>query len=220
MSKRPTDNDQLVEIYQLRIRLLTVSPMISRRILVRSDSSIAELHMAIQCVMGWSNERLHKFTIRSISYGASRVHGISFIDDGDEVLLSDFAFRDRERFWYEYDMFDHWRHEIRFEKRLPFDGTKTYPFCLSGRGKTPPEGCGGADSFQDMRDQNNQYRAACQMAELLAPLLEDEDAEVDAYALRQASYWYTINHFNCKQANQRLADHKAGKPHMYILLGG
>ena len=216
----PTDNQLPVEIYQLRIRLLTISPMISRRVLVRSDSSIADLHMVIQCVMGWSNERLHQFTIRSIHYGVGRAYGISFIDDGRKVLLSDFAFRNRERFLYEYDMFDHWRHEIRFEKRLPFDATKTYPICLSGRGKTPPEGCGGPDHFQALRDHNNQYRAACQLAELLAPLLEDENAELDTFALRQASYWYTIDQFDCKQANQSLTDFKAGKPHMFILLGG
>lgn len=218
--KTQGSSERLVEIYQLRIRLLTISPMISRRVLVRSDSSIADLHMVIQCVMGWTNERLHQFTIRSIGYGASRLHGISFIDDGAEVLLGDFAFRSGERFLYEYDMFDHWRHEIRFEKRLPLDAATTYPLCLSGKGRTPPEGCGGPDQFQVLRSQNNKYRAACQMAELLAPLLEDEHADVDGYAFRQASYWYTIDHFDCKQANRSLADHKAGKPHMHILLGG
>lgn len=202
-----------VEVYQLRIRLLTISPMISRRILVRSDSSIAELHRVIQCVMGWSDERLHQFAIRGVHYGANRVGGISFIDNGDKVLLRDFNFREREKFLYEYDFFDHWQHEIRIEKRLPFDAHKEYPICVSGRGRRPPEGCGGADQFQALRNHYNQYRVSCWMAELLTPLLEDENAEIDDGALREASYWMTIHHFGHKRVNQRLADLRAGKPY-------
>jgi hypothetical protein len=112
----PYQENGPVEVYQLRIRLLAISPMISRRIWVRSDSSIAELHETIQCIMGWSNEHLHRFVIRGVHYGANYLHGLSFIDDGRKVHLSDFNFRDRERFLYEYDMFD--TYENQFRQRL------------------------------------------------------------------------------------------------------
>jgi hypothetical protein len=219
MSTPQQENDP-VEVYQLRIRLLTISPMISRRILVRSDSSIADLHETIQCIMGWSSEHLHCFVIRGVHYGANYRHGLSFIDDGRKVRLSDFNFRDRERFQYEYDMFDSWHHEVRVEKRLPLDATQQYPICISGRGKTPPEGCGGPDHFMALRDHYHQGRVLGWMTELLAPILEDDAAPINRSELRQAMYWLEIDKFDCHKANQRLADHRAGKPYLHFVLGG
>jgi hypothetical protein len=219
MSTPQSENDP-VEVHQLRIRLLTISPMISRRIWVRSDSSIAELHETIQCIMGWSNERLHRFVIRGVHYGANYLHGLSFIDDGRKVRLSDFNFRDRERFLYEYDMFDSWRHEIRVEKRLPLDTTQQYPTCVSGRGKTPPEDCGGPEQFMALRDHYHQARVLGWMAELLAPILKDDDAPIDRIELREAMYWLEIDKFDCHKANQRLAAHRTGKPFVDFVLGG
>jgi hypothetical protein len=217
---RPHQESDPVEVYQLRIRLLTISPMISRRIRVRSDSSIAELHETIQCIMGWSNEHLHRFAIRGVHYGANYLNGLGFIDDGRKVLLRDFNFRERERFLYEYDMFDSWRHEIRVEKRLPLDTTQQQPTCISGRGKTPPEDCGGPDQFMALRDHYHKFRVLSWMAELLAPILEDGDVSINRSELRQAMYWLEIDKFDHHKANQRLADHRAGNPYVYTILGG
>ncbi|WDD36487.1 hypothetical protein PQG02_35645 (plasmid) [Nostoc sp. UHCC 0926] len=46
-----SDSEQLV-IYQLHIFILGISPMIWRRIKIRSDSTIADLHYIIQIAMG------------------------------------------------------------------------------------------------------------------------------------------------------------------------
>ena len=44
----PQSNPQpAVEIYQLHILLLEISPAIWRRVLVRSDSTIADLHYSL-----------------------------------------------------------------------------------------------------------------------------------------------------------------------------
>ncbi|MBD2527166.1 hypothetical protein [Nostoc sp. FACHB-133] len=48
-----SDPEQLV-IYQLHIFILGISPMIWRRIKIRSDSTIADLHYIIQIVMSRS----------------------------------------------------------------------------------------------------------------------------------------------------------------------
>ena len=45
-------------VYQLRVVLRGVSPLIWRRLLVRSDSSIADLHATLQLAFGWSDEHL------------------------------------------------------------------------------------------------------------------------------------------------------------------
>ena len=48
-------------IYQLKIVLTSISPMIWRRLLVQSATTIAELHYIIQIAMGWEDEHLNRF---------------------------------------------------------------------------------------------------------------------------------------------------------------
>ena len=50
-------------IYQLRAVLLGISPIIWRRLLVRGDSTIADLHVTLQTAFGWSGDHLHRFLI-------------------------------------------------------------------------------------------------------------------------------------------------------------
>jgi hypothetical protein len=63
----------LAEIYELHILLLQINPPIWRRLLVRSDSSIATLHDLLQIAFDWSDFHLHRFVIRGKEYGLSRV---------------------------------------------------------------------------------------------------------------------------------------------------
>jgi hypothetical protein len=58
-----------VEIYQLHVWIRQISPMIWRRLLVRSDSSIADLHYTLQIAFGWSDEHLNQFHIHGQDYG-------------------------------------------------------------------------------------------------------------------------------------------------------
>jgi hypothetical protein len=51
-------------IYKLHIWIRPISPMIWRRILVRSESSLAQLHDIIQIAFGWSDSHLHCFHIQ------------------------------------------------------------------------------------------------------------------------------------------------------------
>ena len=68
-------------IYQLKVVLQGLSPMIWRRLLVCGDSTIADLHYIIQIAMGWSGDHLHQFRIHGKRYGIARMGGISFSDD-------------------------------------------------------------------------------------------------------------------------------------------
>ncbi len=88
--------DKIVEVYQLRIQIRRISPQIWRRLLVRSDSTIAELHDTLQGVFGWSDEHLHQFLIRGKPYGIGRSGGIMFDDNPRQVQLRDFHFRLKE----------------------------------------------------------------------------------------------------------------------------
>jgi len=145
-------------IYQLKVWLQGISPMVWRRLLVRSDSTIADLHYTIQIAMGWSDVHLNRFHIHGQDFGVYHDGGICFSDNPEKVPLSAFGFRTRERFFYEYDFGDEWLHEVRIEKRLPLDPKKTYPVCIDGKHAAPPEDFGGAQAYMQMR-QELKYRS-------------------------------------------------------------
>jgi hypothetical protein len=68
-------------IYQLKVVLLDVSPMIRRRLLVCGDRTITDLHYILQITMGWSDDHLHRFRIHGKQYGIARMGGISFSEE-------------------------------------------------------------------------------------------------------------------------------------------
>ncbi len=67
--------DQTVQVYQLRIWIREISPQIWRRLMVRSDSTIAQLHDILQIAFGWSDEHLNQFLIRGKPYGVWKPGG-------------------------------------------------------------------------------------------------------------------------------------------------
>ncbi len=94
-------------IYQLKVVLLGISPMIWRRLLVKSDSTIEDLHYTLQIAMGWEDIHLHQFIIHGKQYGITQPGGIIFSDRASVVKLSRFGFREKEQFLYEYDFSIH-----------------------------------------------------------------------------------------------------------------
>ena len=113
-------------VYQFKVVLRDVSPMIWRRILLRSDPTVADLHYTIQIAMGWSDSHLNRFHIHGKDYGVAHDGGILFDDNPKKIHLADFRFRLRERFLYEYDFYDLWEHDVRLEKVLPKVGCFRY----------------------------------------------------------------------------------------------
>lgn len=59
------------DIYQLRMVIAGISPLIWRRLLVPATATIAELHTIVQTVFGWGGEHLHRFVIHGTEYGIS-----------------------------------------------------------------------------------------------------------------------------------------------------
>mgnify|MGYP003333428301 CR=1 FL=1 len=51
------------EILQLKVRLLGISPMIWRRVLVPTSATLCELHGILQVAMGWEGIHLFLFDI-------------------------------------------------------------------------------------------------------------------------------------------------------------
>ncbi len=199
--------EQAVQAYQLRIWIREISPQIWRRLLVRSDSTIAQLHDTLQIAFGWSDGHLHQFLIRGKPYGVWKPGGISFCDNPHQVRLCDFHFRCKERWMYEYDLTDSWQHEIRLEQILPLDPATYYPICVAGKRRAPLEDCGGPWAFMALRDEHPIYEVTAQFAQLLL----DHRDELDDYQdeLRRLAYWIVFEDFDRQAVNRRLIAYAA-----------
>lgn len=91
--------DQTIpEIDRLHLWIRQISPMIGRRLLVRSDSTLAALHDTIPIAFGWTDSHLHRFRIHGRDQGVGRTGGPSFSTDARQVRLDGFQFRTNERF--------------------------------------------------------------------------------------------------------------------------
>ena len=82
--------------------------MIWRRLLVSSETTIAQLHQYIQVAFNWSGEHWHRFRIHGKDYGIAYLGGISSDDNPHAVRLSGFRLHPRESFRYEYDFIANW----------------------------------------------------------------------------------------------------------------
>ncbi|WP_156176504.1 plasmid pRiA4b ORF-3 family protein, partial [Hymenobacter terrenus] len=146
--------DRLALGYQLKIHLLGISPQISRRVLVRGDTTLAELHHIVQVAMGWENWHLHRFKLWGKDYGIPYAGGAYFADDARRVHLGDFPWQVNDKFTYTYDFGDYWQHQVRVEKLLPLTVVTVVPVCVSGRRACPPEEVGGPSGYdQRTHDQ-------------------------------------------------------------------
>jgi len=128
----PKASDEPV-IYQLRVVLRGISPLIWRRLLVRGDSTLADLHATLQTALGWSDEHLNRFVIHGREYGVAHIGGVGFADDPRRVRLADLGLRVGERFLYEYDFTDGWQHDVhgalRGGRKAGWLGLAPYDWC-------------------------------------------------------------------------------------------
>lgn len=154
------------EILQLKVRLLGISPMIWRRVLVSTSTTLRELHGVLQVAMGWEGIHLFLFDVYAVRYGSFELHA-----SNPDVVLQEFGLRENDRFLYIYDMGDHWEHEIRVEAIDP-PPKKSYPVCISGSGVCPPEDSGGTHGYFERRDEAEGYDAWRDM-DIMTGFLED-----------------------------------------------
>ena len=159
-------------VYQLRIVVRGVSPLVWRRVLVRGDTTIADLQAIFQLVPGWTDEHLHRFVIHGRAYGVAHLGGISFRNDPRRVRLAHLGLRVRERFLYEYDFMNGWQHDVRVEQILPVVPGRTYPVCIGGQRAAPPEDCGGPSAFLELRQRHSVVAVTRRLAEILGEVLD------------------------------------------------
>jgi hypothetical protein len=162
-----TTTATLLSIYQLRIVLRGISPLIWRRVLGHSDTTRAHLHAILQILCAWSDEHRHSFYIHGREYGSSGAPTCG-------VLLRDLGLHRGERFRYVYDFGAYWECDIRLEAMLPRTSRPMYPACIGGKRAAPPEDCGGAWGYLERLEQHRLYpplEALGVVAEAISTLL-------------------------------------------------
>jgi hypothetical protein len=137
----------IVRAYDLKVTLQGVRPPVWRRIKVRSDITLEDLHRVLQVVMGWSDSHMHAF--RPTSGQRSARLGGSPVERSEEgkIRLGDLLSKPRDRMVYEYDFGDSWEHEVLLEKAVDHLPGARYPWVLGGARACPPGDVGGVSGY-------------------------------------------------------------------------
>lgn len=215
----PLDGN-ICSILQLKIRLLDLSPMVWRRVLVPATVTLKELHGVFQVTMGWQSLHLFRFRIHAVHYGSWEL-----CVESPERTLASFHFRRGAKIVYEYDMTDYWEHEVRIEDWLEPRPGKRYPVCIDGKGACPPEECGGPRGYDGGKAEalgSDAFEDIDTMVDLLGRivlqnqphLLDDDEIRwqlEDALERNQARKPYWKARFDRRAVNARL---QAGDHHV------
>lgn len=148
MKKINTIITSLRSIYQLKVTLKYIRPPIWRRFVIVSSESLADLHIALQIVMGWTDSHLHEFSKEKGRYGVPDEDFPSDIRNESKFRIDQVLKQEKDELLYTYDFGDGWDHEVVLEKILPFDTKTQWPTCLNGGRACPPEDIGGAPGYE------------------------------------------------------------------------
>ncbi|MFH0794638.1 MAG: plasmid pRiA4b ORF-3 family protein [bacterium] len=175
--KKASSND----VYQLKLTLKYIKPPIWRRLQVRGDTNLGDLHYIIQSAMGWDNSHLHEFKFGKESYADPEFEldgpfGGRGVKDENRTILNAVARRKGAKFLYEYDFGDGWEHEILVEKILAPEAGVRYPRCVKGARACPPEDCGGPWGYPNILHAlaNPKDPESAELLEWLGPHFDPE----------------------------------------------
>ena len=151
-SSQTCDMADADEIAILRIELEGIEPLIWRRVAVRTEISLSEMHSVIQAAMGWLN--CHLWTLE----GGDRRFSMRLTDvpewneryeNSDTTILGMLLHAGLRRMEYVYDMGDYWEHRVIVERLTAALPKMRYPQFLGGERRCPPEDCGGVPGYYE-----------------------------------------------------------------------
>jgi hypothetical protein len=143
-------------IFELEITLNGISPTIWRRVIVKSNTNLLDLHYVIQFAMGWTNSHLHHFTYGNqdefISYRqwAEDEFGEMTYTESSNVILSKILRSPGDAMTYLYDFGDYWEHQVTLCQITNTTPATHLPFLIGGQRACPPEDCGNTRGYQEM----------------------------------------------------------------------
>ncbi len=170
--------------FHLRIQIKDIkSPPVWRELLVPATFSFDKLHTVIQAAFGWQDYHLYLFSKEG--FVSSPWIKIPDEGDGDDDVRVYNARRTKikdyvlmwQKFYYIYDFGDSWKHEIKLINLK--DGSPKHASLLAGKGACPPEDCGGAYGYEELK-KAIKNPASEEAQELMAWAGWDEENPFDA----------------------------------------
>ena len=137
----------------LGLVVLGCEPPVWRRVVVREDMWLQQLHDVIQIAFDWFDYQTHSFAVGDSQYGNPLKNELFFIEDDRDVTLEDIDLALHEKIFYHYNFGDGWHVEVNVEKVIPAGEVEKgarFPSCVAGGRAGPPEDCGGAVTFHEV----------------------------------------------------------------------
>lgn len=135
------------KVYQLKIVLKDMVPVIWRRIQIGENTTLNGLNRILQLLMGWHDSDSHEFNIGKKYYGTP---ADEFLVDEKKIRLKALNLRKDQKFNYWYHMDDEWEMQILIEGIFPTDSELLCPICIGGERRGPIEGCGGPHEYNEL----------------------------------------------------------------------
>jgi yecA family protein len=145
----PAPTAGAARVHRLKIELTGVKPPVWRRVEIASDAKLPLVSRVLLASMGWMDTHLHAFEVGRTRYG---VRDPEFPDDTRSersVTLADIAPNPKDRFMFDYDFGDGWRHRVTVEAIIEASEADL-PRCIAGARACPPEDCGGTYGYAEL----------------------------------------------------------------------
>lgn len=146
-------------VLRVRVDLAGARPPIWRRLVLRSDLTLAVVHEVLQAAYGWAGGHLHRFAIGGEAFDNRAEWFLCPFDteEGDdlgtpdsEVTLDEVLVEPGDVLHYVYDYGDEWDLVLVLEEVGPVGATTPPAACLDGGRAAPPEDCGGLREATDL----------------------------------------------------------------------
>lgn len=184
-----------VATYRIRVDLDHAKPPIWRRLELRSDLTLDEVHDVLQTAYGWFDCHLHRFALGGSVWDLDSEAFLCPYDaeeggtgegvPASSVRLDETLAEPGDTLRYVYDYGDSWELTLRLERVLPREEGAPAAVCVGGRRAAPPEDSGGwvdAESLGQVLD-DPAYFDVEEVNDALASgpaAAEDDDDAVDA----------------------------------------
>lgn len=148
-------------LIRLKVQLDGAKPAIWRRLEVRGDLTMADLHDVLQAAMGWTDSHLHRFWLgpkKQIWRGPHLTNDLDDDEFGDdpgvgeeaELRIDQILRSPKDRLFYTYDFGDSWQHTITVENVRTATEDDPRARCLAGKNACPLEDCGGVGGHEEI----------------------------------------------------------------------
>jgi Plasmid pRiA4b ORF-3-like protein len=119
-------------------------PEVSRRIAVRGDQTLADLHEELRGAFEWWDDHLYSFWLDGEFWGNKQSEYTAPLEPEPgtrtaEITLETLGLEPGREIAYVFDFGDEWRVRLTLTEMVPVDHAETYPVTLARRGKAPAQ---------------------------------------------------------------------------------